>query len=113
MKIEAIINNAKIILQIENNGITFHDYLVNILGFTRKTHHVIDTMEEHYYDEENNIFHGLPSTTEDAIRLSKQMKNDGFKFMGPVIVYSFLEASGFVNDHERSCFCFKKIEERN
>lgn len=39
----------------------------------------------------------LPAQTPASQRLSKQMRNDGFKFVGPTIIYSFMTAVGMVN----------------
>jgi 3-methyladenine DNA glycosylase Tag len=36
--------------------------------------------------------------------MSKQLKKRGFKFVGPVIVYAFMQAAGMVNDHMTTCF---------
>jgi DNA-3-methyladenine glycosylase I len=36
--------------------------------------------------------------------MSRQLKKRGFKFVGPVIVYAFMQASGMVNDHSPTCF---------
>ena len=36
--------------------------------------------------------------------MSKELKRRGFKFVGPVIVYAFMQAAGMVNDHSASCF---------
>ncbi len=36
--------------------------------------------------------------------MSKQLKKRGFKFVGPVIVYAFMQAAGMVNDHSPTCF---------
>jgi DNA-3-methyladenine glycosylase I len=41
--------------------------------------------------------------------MSKSMKRDGFSFVGPVVVYSFMEAAGLVNDHESSCFRWAQL----
>ena len=37
--------------------------------------------------------------------LTKELKKRGFKFIGSVILYSFMQACGMVNDHENSCYC--------
>lgn len=37
-------------------------------------------------------------------RLSKELKNRGFSFVGPVIVHAWLQATGVINDHEAQCF---------
>jgi DNA-3-methyladenine glycosylase I len=39
-----------------------------------------------------------------AVEISKQLKKRGFKFVGPVIVYAFMQAAGMVNDHSADCF---------
>ena len=48
----------------------------------------------------------LPASTELSERLSKELKKLGFKFVGPTICYSFMQAAGLVNDHVKSCFCY-------
>lgn len=49
----------------------------------------------------------LPTQTDLSKSLSKDLKKRGFSFVGPVCVYSFLQAAGLINDHEDSCFCKK------
>ena len=46
----------------------------------------------------------IPDSTEDSERLSEALKERGFRFVGPVIVYSFMQAIGWVNDHADACF---------
>lgn len=43
--------------------------------------------------------------------LSKALKDRGFKFVGPVIVYAWMQAVGMVDDHDPTCFRYKKCEE--
>ena len=45
----------------------------------------------------------VPAQTEVAVQMSKGLKQKGFKFVGPVIVYAFMQATGFVNDHLTCC----------
>lgn len=45
----------------------------------------------------------IPAETEISRRLSKELKRRGFKFVGPTIVYAFMQAVGMVNDHLVSC----------
>jgi DNA-3-methyladenine glycosylase I len=47
-----------------------------------------------------------PASTELAISISKQLKKRGFKFVGPTMVYAFMQTAGFVNDHCVDCFRF-------
>ena len=46
----------------------------------------------------------VPAKSELSIQLSKEMKKIGFKFVGPVTIYSFLQAVGLVNDHIEECY---------
>ena len=90
-KIEATINGAKIYLAMQKTGEDFADYA---WSFTKnKTIH--DS-----WDQTGPI----PAKTPLAEVISKDLKKRGFKFVGPVIVYSWLQASGIVNDHATKCF---------
>jgi DNA-3-methyladenine glycosylase I len=46
----------------------------------------------------------VPAQTEMSEGLSKELRQRGFKFCGPVIVYAFAQATGMVNDHLTTCF---------
>jgi len=46
----------------------------------------------------------IPAKTPQSEQLSKELKRRGFKFVGPVIVYAFMQATGMVNDHVVGCF---------
>ena len=45
----------------------------------------------------------VPTSTPLAEKISKDLKKRGFKFVGPTIVYAFMQATGFYNDHMTSC----------
>lgn len=47
---------------------------------------------------------GVPATTPLAEEVAKALKAKGFKFVGPVIVYAWMQAVGMVNDHQTACF---------
>jgi DNA-3-methyladenine glycosylase I len=47
----------------------------------------------------------LPAETPISKAMSKQLIGHGFKFVGPTIVYAFMQAVGMVNDHEVTCWC--------
>ena len=51
----------------------------------------------------------LPTTTPTSDALSKDLKRRGFRFVGSTIVYAFMQATGMVNDHVRSCFRFREL----
>ena len=46
----------------------------------------------------------LVASTPLAETFSKELKKRGFKFVGPVIVYAWMQAAGIVNDHAEECF---------
>jgi DNA-3-methyladenine glycosylase I len=49
----------------------------------------------------------VPTQTPLSVALSKALKQRGFKFVGPVIVYAWMQATGLVDDHARDCFRHK------
>ena len=51
----------------------------------------------------------VPVTTATSEALSRDLLNRGFKFVGPTICYSFMQAVGMVNDHDASCFRYREI----
>lgn len=46
----------------------------------------------------------------DAATLSKDLKERGFRFVGPTTVYAFMQAVGMVNDHDKRCFRYREIK---
>lgn len=89
-KIYATRNNAQAFLKIQKDFGTFDHYIWSWVGFTPINNVVKDYSQ-------------APSKTELSDRLSKDLKKRGFKFVGPVCTYSFLQAAGLVNDHELRC----------
>jgi DNA-3-methyladenine glycosylase I len=51
----------------------------------------------------------VPATTAESEALSKDLKNRGFRFVGPTICYAFMQAAGLVNDHLTSCFRYREL----
>jgi len=54
----------------------------------------------------------VPSKTEISEKISKDLKKKGFKFVGPTIVYAFMQAAGMVNDHLVHCFRHKDLKNK-
>ncbi|MFC4347432.1 DNA-3-methyladenine glycosylase I [Kordiimonas lipolytica] len=54
-------------------------------------------------DDAQAVKHKLPSTTNQSVALSKELKKRGWKFVGPTTVYAFMQAMGLVNDHAEAC----------
>jgi DNA-3-methyladenine glycosylase I len=50
----------------------------------------------------------VPASTPLSLKISKELTARGFKFVGPTIVYAFMQATGMVNDHLVSCFCHQR-----
>lgn len=93
-KIEAVINNALVFIKIQDEYGSFRHYIEHVLeiNFPIKNH----------WSSSNDV----PSQTTESVILSEKMKKEGFKFIGPTICYSFLQAVGFVNDHTKDCFLY-------
>jgi len=47
---------------------------------------------------------GLPASTDLSVRVSKALAQRGFRFVGPTIVYAYLQSAGLVDDHQLDCF---------
>ncbi len=92
LKIRAAVNNAQRFMEIQEKYGSFSDY---IWSFTNGE--VIKNTWEHYKD--------APAKTELSDRISKDLKKQGFKFVGSTTIYAHLQATGIVNDHEKDCFC--------
>ncbi|MCW1051612.1 DNA-3-methyladenine glycosylase I [Streptococcus anginosus] len=89
-KIYATRANAQAFLKIQAEFGSFDHYLWSFVDFTP-----IDNPVKDYKQ--------MPSKTPLSEKLAKDMKRRGFEFVGPVCVYSFLQAAGLVNDHEETC----------
>jgi len=98
-KIRASINNAKKFLEIQKEFGSFCNY---IWGFV--DHKPVINCWKSVSE--------LPAKTELAERISKDMKKRGFQFLGPVIIYSHLQATGLVNDHVVDCFRYEELVKR-
>lgn len=51
----------------------------------------------------------VPDVTPESIAMAKQLKKDGFSFMGPTTCYAFMQAVGMVNDHLSCCFRWSEL----
>lgn len=83
-KMMATIDNAKLVLKIQRRYGSFDNYLWSLVGY-RQTRKEVKTIAE------------LGTRTKFADKIAKRMKKDGFKYAGPVSVYSFLTSIGIVN----------------
>ena len=54
----------------------------------------------------------LPAQTPLSGQLSRDLKQKGFRFVGPTVCYAFMQAIGMVNDHTTRCFRYKPLTAR-
>lgn len=89
-KIEAAIGNAKAFLEIQKAYGSFDAYLWGFVDGEIVMGEYTDVSE-------------LPAKSELSEKISKDLKKRGMKFLGPVIMYSHLQAVGVINDHILDC----------
>ena len=95
LKINAAITNAKVYVKMrDEEGIDFSDYLWDFLGGT--------TIQNAWKN-----FKDAPVDSPESIAMSKDLKKRGFKFVGPVILYAFMQAVGMINDHAVDCHAYE------
>lgn len=97
LKIIASINNAKIFLDIQQQFNSFSNYLWN---FT----------DGKILQNSRNLLSDVPSSTILSDKISKDLKDRGFKFFGSTTCYAYLQAVGVVNDHLKSCFRYHELK---
>ncbi|OME69981.1 DNA-3-methyladenine glycosylase [Paenibacillus odorifer] len=95
LKIDAIIRNAGVYLQICEEYGSFAEYLWSFVGGVPTINHW-------------KIRADVPASTAQSDEMSKALKKKGMKFVGTTICYAFMQASGMVDDHSLNCFCRRK-----
>jgi DNA-3-methyladenine glycosylase I len=90
-KIDAAIGSARTYLTMRDAGEDFSNFC---WGFTG------GKPIQNSWDD----FGQVPAQTPLAVEVSKALKAKGFKFVGPVIVYAWMQATGIINDHLTCCF---------
>lgn len=96
LKIRAIVNNAVAFLKLQEEFGSFAEYSWRFVGGKPR----------------ENSFKSLkdiPSSTPESEAFSRDLKKRGFKFVGPTIVYAYMQAVGMVNDHTVDCFRYKEL----
>ena len=89
LKIKASINNSIIFKDIVSEYGTFYNYLKE---FTK-----------------DNLIYEIDKTTNNlSDAISNDLKRRGMKFVGSTIIYSYLQAIGIINSHDRECFLYRK-----
>jgi len=96
LKIQAAIHNAKIFLELTENGSSFSKLLWDYVDHTPIIGHP-EKLED------------VPAATALSDRISKDLKKLGFKFVGSTTIYAFMQAVGMVNDHVTGCFVYEEL----
>lgn len=89
-KIAAVIHNARCYQKIRAEFGSFCNYLWAYSDY-----------KTILYDKHNEGY--IPASNGLSEKISKDMKRRGFKFLGPVVIYSHLQACGIINDHDENC----------
>ena len=88
-KISATIKNAKIFMEIQKEYNSFSNYL--------------------WHFTNNKIIYEIGKTTSNlSDQISKDLKKRGMSFVGTTIIYSYLQAIGMINSHEKNCYLYKE-----
>ena len=97
-KVRATITNAKVFIEVQKEFGSFSEYMWQFVD-GKPIVNKWKKMTE------------IPAKTDLAEVISKDMKKRGFKFVGPTIIYSHMQATGMVNDHQVSCVRWKEVQE--
>ena len=95
LKIYSARSNAQAFLKIQEEHGSFNKYIWHFTDFI--------TMKGNFSDIEY-----VPTQTPLSEKISEDLKSRGFKYVGPTIVYSYMQAIGIVNDHVKSCWCYSR-----
>lgn len=90
LKIYSVRNNAQAVLRLYAQGTSLSDYLWSFVDNRVINNRLTDNSQ-------------LIATSPESDAMAKQLKKDGFKFMGSTICYAFMQAMGMVNDHLTHC----------
>lgn len=96
LKIESTISNAKAVLDLYESGTILSEFVWSLVDNTPIVNH-FKTLRD------------LPAQTDLSKSLSKQLKKNGFRFVGPTTMYAMMQAIGMVNDHTTDCYRHSEV----
>ncbi len=99
-KVKSAINNARRFLEVREEFGSFADYAWRFVD------------GEPIYRGPFASWHELPAETAESRAFSKDLKQRGFSFVGPTIMYAYMQAVGMVDDHTSKCFRRRSARER-
>jgi DNA-3-methyladenine glycosylase I len=91
-KIRSVVKNARLVIEIQKDFGSFSNFLWNYVNN--------QPIINHWSKDEE-----VPANTALSKKISNDLRKKGFSFVGPTIIYSFMQAIGMVNDHLITCFC--------
>jgi DNA-3-methyladenine glycosylase I len=97
LKVDGAVLSARAYLEVMENGPGFSAFLWDFLDGKPKINKFRDTKQ-------------VPAETPLSQKMSKELSARGFKFVGPTIVYAFMQAIGMVNDHLVKCHCHDTVQ---
>ena len=97
-KVEATVRNARAFLAVQDEFGSFDSYLWDFVGGSPKVN-------------KWRRIEQLPATTPISEAVSADLRKRDFRFVGPTVCYSHLQAAGLINDHLVSCFRYAELAE--
>ena len=95
-KVKSAVGNARAFLKMKDAGESFDQFLWQFVGGKPKVN-AWKTLKR------------LPAETKESIAISEALVERGFRFVGPTIVYAFMQAVGMVNDHLVTCYRYGEL----
>jgi len=92
LKVNGAVRNARAYLRVREELGSFSDYLWDFVGAEPIVNRPTSLAD-------------VPTTTPEAIAMSKALRKRDFTFVGPTICYAFMQSVGMVDDHVTDCFC--------
>ena len=96
LKVKSAVANARAFLKMKDAGESFDEFLWQFVGGKPKVN-------------ARKTLRGLPAETRESRALSEALLDRGFRFVGPTIVYAFMQAVGMVNDHLVTCYRYREL----
>lgn len=97
LKVQSTVKNAQAFLKVQEEFGSFDEFIWQFVDH-KPIHNQWKTMGD------------IPASTPLSEKISKELKQRGFNFVGPTIVYAHMQATGMVNDHTTNCFRYEEIK---
>ena len=99
-KISAAIGNAQAFLKVIRERESFAAFIWSFVNGAPLDNAVSDSA-------------AIPATSQESEAMSRELRQRGFRFVGPTICYAFMQSAGLVNDHLTSCYRYREIQAMN